>query len=108
MFDFNFVNITAEQVKTGRSLSEALDLAEAQRTWLSDEWIYPFENIKDTDLVPRMLQEIKKYHKTVQVIESKKDNRKNKFSLCWLATQGAYRVRKARFFFRVSPWSCRL
>jgi len=39
MFDFNFVNITAEQVKSGRPLSQALDAAEAQRIWLSDEWI---------------------------------------------------------------------
>ena len=42
MFDFNLMKITAEEVKSGRPLSEALDAAEAQRIWLSKEWIHPF------------------------------------------------------------------
>ena len=37
MFDFNSMKITAEEVKSGRPLSEALDAAEAQRIWLSKE-----------------------------------------------------------------------
>jgi hypothetical protein len=42
MFDFNLVKIAGEQVKSGSTLSEALDQAEAQRIYLSEEWIHPF------------------------------------------------------------------
>ena len=35
MFDFNLMKITAEQIQSGRTLSEALDVAEAQHIYLS-------------------------------------------------------------------------
>ena len=38
MFDFNLMKITAEQIQSGRTLSEALDVAEARRIYLSEEW----------------------------------------------------------------------
>ena len=41
MFDFNLVKIAAEQIKSGRSLKQALDAAEAHRIYLSEEWIHP-------------------------------------------------------------------
>ena len=41
MFDFNLMKITAEQIQSGRTLSEALDVAEARRIYLSEEWIHP-------------------------------------------------------------------
>jgi len=42
MFDFNLIKITAEQIHSGRTLSEALDVAEGQRIYLSEEWTHPF------------------------------------------------------------------
>ncbi len=42
MFDFNLMKITAEQSQSGRTLSEVLDVAEARRIYLSDEWTHPF------------------------------------------------------------------
>ena len=42
MFNFNLLKIAAEKVLSGRPLSEALDLAEAERIWLSDEQLHPF------------------------------------------------------------------
>jgi len=33
MFDFNLMKITAEQIQSGRTLSEALDVAEARRIY---------------------------------------------------------------------------
>ena len=38
MFDFNLMKITAEQLQSGRTLSEGLDVAEARRIYLSEEW----------------------------------------------------------------------
>ena len=38
MFDFNLMKITAEQIQSGRTLSEALDVAEARRIYLSEGW----------------------------------------------------------------------
>ena len=35
------VKLTAEPVKVGSSLSEALDVAEAQHIYLSEEWFQP-------------------------------------------------------------------
>ncbi len=37
MFDFNLIKITAEQIQSGRTLSEALEVAEARRIYLSVE-----------------------------------------------------------------------
>ena len=37
MFDFNLVKIAGAQVKSGSTLSEALDQAEAQRIYLSED-----------------------------------------------------------------------
>ncbi len=42
MFDFNLMKITAEQIQSGRTLSEALDVAEGRRVYLSEEWTHPF------------------------------------------------------------------
>ena len=42
MFDFNLMKITAEQIQSGRTLSEAFDVAEERRIYLSEEWIHPF------------------------------------------------------------------
>jgi hypothetical protein len=42
MCDFNLMKITAEQIQSGRTLSEALDVAEARRLYLSEEWTHPF------------------------------------------------------------------
>ena len=42
MFDFNLMKITAEQIQSGRTLSEALDVAEERRIYLSEEWTHPF------------------------------------------------------------------
>ncbi len=42
MFDFNLMKITAEQIQSVRTLSEALDVAEARRIYLSEEWTHPF------------------------------------------------------------------
>ncbi len=42
MFDFNLMKIMAEQIQSGRTLSEALDVAEARRIYLSEEWIHLF------------------------------------------------------------------
>ncbi len=39
MFDFNLVKIASEKIKSGSTLSEALDVAEARRIYLSEEWI---------------------------------------------------------------------
>jgi len=36
------MKITAEQIQSGRTLSEVLDVAEARRICLSEEWILPF------------------------------------------------------------------
>ncbi len=33
------MKITAEQIQSGRTLSEALDVAEARSIYLSEEWI---------------------------------------------------------------------
>ena len=41
MCDFNLMKITAEQIQSGRTLSEALDVAEARRIYLSEEWPHP-------------------------------------------------------------------
>ncbi|MDA2934349.1 hypothetical protein MYX82_08390 [Acidobacteria bacterium AH-259-D05] len=41
-FDFNLMKITGEEVKFGRTLSQALDVAEQRRIYLSEEWIHPF------------------------------------------------------------------
>ncbi len=38
MFDFNLMKITGEQIQSGRTLSEALDVAEARRIYLTEEW----------------------------------------------------------------------
>jgi len=40
MFDFNLMKSTAEQIQSGSTLSEALNLAEARRIYLSEEWIH--------------------------------------------------------------------
>jgi hypothetical protein len=37
MFDFNLMKITGEQTQSGRTLSEALDVAEARRIYLTEE-----------------------------------------------------------------------
>ena len=42
MCDFNLMKITAEQIQTGETLSEALDVAEVWRIYLSEEWTHPF------------------------------------------------------------------
>ncbi len=42
MFNINLMKITAEQIQSGSTLSEALNLAEALRIFLSEEWIHPF------------------------------------------------------------------
>ena len=40
MCDFNLMKITAEQIQTGGTLSEALDVAEVRRIYLSEEWTH--------------------------------------------------------------------
>ncbi len=42
MCDFNLMKVTADQIQSGRTLSEALDVAEARRVYLSEEWTHPF------------------------------------------------------------------
>ena len=42
MFDFNLMKSTAEQIQSGRTLSEALDVADARPIYLSEEWSHPF------------------------------------------------------------------
>ncbi len=45
MFDFDLMKITAERIQSGRTLSEALDVAEARRIYLSEEWTHPLPTI---------------------------------------------------------------
>ena len=39
---FNWMKITAEQIQSGGTLSEALDVAEARCIYLSEEWTHLF------------------------------------------------------------------
>jgi len=41
MFDFNLMKITAEQIQSGRTLSESLDVAKARHIYLTEEWTHP-------------------------------------------------------------------
>jgi hypothetical protein len=42
MFDFNLMKIAGEQIESGRTLREVLDLAEARRIYLTEESSHSF------------------------------------------------------------------